>query len=143
MIDWAIALSTASQAIKFANDLWQIDKEVTQAALKLKIADLTDTLADLKNILTEAKTDAAEKDSEIERLKTLHRRLMDDTVELAGYRYRKSQDGKEPAAGYPFCNVCFQKDGVLLETVQLYEDGMPMGCPGCGAKYTGVRTFAG
>jgi hypothetical protein len=61
MIDWPLALSTASQAIKFVNELRAIDKEVSQAELKLKIADLTGTLADLKVILTEAKSDAAEK----------------------------------------------------------------------------------
>jgi hypothetical protein len=55
MIDWTLALSTASQAIKFANDLRLIDKEVSQAELKLKVADLTGTLADLKMILTEAR----------------------------------------------------------------------------------------
>jgi hypothetical protein len=40
MIDWPLALSTASQAVKFANDLRKIDKEVSQADLKLKIAEL-------------------------------------------------------------------------------------------------------
>jgi hypothetical protein len=141
MIDWALALSTASQALKFANDLRQIDKEVSQADLKLKIAELTETLADLKIMLTEAKVDAAEKDSEIERLKTLHRRLVDDVVELDGYKYRKRQDGKGPAAGYPFCNVCFQKNGLLFETTQVQEAGMPVQCPNCRAKYISVRTF--
>jgi hypothetical protein len=37
----------------------------------LKIADLTSTLADLKTILGEAKSDAAEKDEELGRLKKL------------------------------------------------------------------------
>jgi hypothetical protein len=142
MIDWALALSTASQAVKFANDLRQIDKEVSQADLKLKVAELTSTLADLKNILTEARTEAAEKDAEIGQLKALHRRLVDDTVELAGYRYRKRQDDKGPAAGYPFCNVCFQKDGLLIETTQLHEPGIPVQCPNCKAKYSSVRNFA-
>lgn len=92
MIDWPLALSTASQAIKLANDLRSIDKEISQADLKLKIAELTSTLADLKMTLTEAKNDAAEKDGEIARLKELQRRVADDTVELYGYRYRKRTD---------------------------------------------------
>jgi hypothetical protein len=37
MIDWAVALSTASQAIKLVNDLRLIDKEVSRSELKLKI----------------------------------------------------------------------------------------------------------
>lgn len=40
MIDWPLALSTVSQAIKLASDLRSIDKEVSEADLKLKIADL-------------------------------------------------------------------------------------------------------
>jgi hypothetical protein len=64
--------------------------------------------------LTEAKNDAAEKDAEITRLKKLQRRLEDETVELFRYRYRKRTDGKEAAAGNPFCDVCLQKDGLLI-----------------------------
>jgi hypothetical protein len=139
MIDWALALSTASQAVKFANDLRQVDKEVSQADLKLKIADLTGTLADLRIILTEAKADAAEKDAEIERLKALHRRVADDTVELAGYRYRKRQDGNGPT-GRPFCNVCFQKEGLLIETTQMLVGGM-LQCPNCEAEYSKVHVY--
>lgn len=116
MIDWPLALSTASQAIRLANDLRSIDKESSQAELKLKVADLTSTLADLKITLTEAKDDANEKDAEIDRLKKLQRRLLEDTIELCGYRYRKRTDGKAGGAGNPFCDVCLQKDGLLIET---------------------------
>jgi hypothetical protein len=56
VIDWPLALSTASQAIKLANDLRTIDKEVSQAELKLKVADLTGALADLKMTLKQKAT---------------------------------------------------------------------------------------
>jgi hypothetical protein len=143
MIDWALALSTASQAIKFANDLRSIDKEVSQAELKLKVADLTSTLADLKMILTEARSDASEKDEEITRLKKLQRRLADETVELYGYRYRKRTDGKPPgAAGNPMCDVCFQKDGLLIEAAFVHGTGIQqLRCPNCKAMYAGLHTY--
>src|SRR5690242_14862286 len=54
MIDWPTAFSTAAQAIKLVNELRSIDKEVNLAELKLKIADLTSSLADIKLTLTEA-----------------------------------------------------------------------------------------
>jgi predicted nucleic acid-binding Zn-ribbon protein len=92
VIDWPLAFSTASQAIKLTNDLRSIDKEIGQAELKLKVADLSNALADLKMLLTEAKSEAAEKDEEIARLQKLQRRQADDTVELYGYRYRKRTD---------------------------------------------------
>jgi predicted nucleic acid-binding Zn-ribbon protein len=94
MIDWPLAFSTASQAIKLANDLRSIDKEVSQAELKLKVADLSTALADLKMTLTEAKSDAAEKDDEINRLKKLQQRLAEETVELYGYQIPKAQGWK-------------------------------------------------
>lgn len=143
MIDWPLALSTASQAIRFANDLRAIDKEVSQAELKLKVADLTSTLAGLKMILTEARSDATEKDEEIIRLKKLQRRLADDTVELYGYRYRKRTDGKPPgAAGNPMCAVCFQKDGLLIETAFVHGTGIQkLQCPNCDATYARLHTY--
>jgi hypothetical protein len=142
MIDWPLALSTVSQAIKLASDLRGIDKEIGEAELRLKIADLTTTLADIKMTLTEARSDADEKDAEITRLVTLHRRVVEDTVELSGYRYRKRTDGRGPAAGNPFCNVCFQKHGLLIETTHLHEAGRPLQCPNCKAKYAGdLRTW--
>jgi hypothetical protein len=141
VIDWPLAISTASQAIKLANDLRSIDKEMSQAELKLRVADLSTTLADLKITLTEAKSDAAEKDEEITRLKKLQRRLADDTVELYGYKYRKRTDGKEGGAGNPFCDVCFQKNGLLIETSHLHVPGRPLQCPNCKARYDGLRTY--
>jgi hypothetical protein len=143
MIDWAVAFSTASQAIKLANDLRSIDKEFSQAELKLKIADLTTTLADLKMTLTEARTDASEKEAEIAQLKNLQRRLQDETVELYGYRYRKRTDGKPPgAAGNPMCDVCFQKNGLLIETSFVHGTGIQqLRCPNCKATYAQLHTY--
>lgn len=142
MIDWPLALSTASQAIKVVNELRSIDKELSQAELKLKIADLTTALADLKMTLTEAKDDAAEKDGEIARLKKLQQRLAEETVELYGYRYRKRTDGKGPAAGNPMCDVCFQKDGLLIETSFVHGTGIQqLRCPNCQAMYAKLHTY--
>lgn len=141
MIDWPLAFSSASQALKLANELRSIDKEMGQAELKLKVAELTSSLADIKLTLTEAKNDAVEKDEEIARLKKLQRRLADETVELYGYRYRKRKDGKDGGAGNPMCDVCLQKNGLLIETTHLHEPGRPLQCPNCKAKYTGLHTY--
>jgi hypothetical protein len=142
MIDWPLAFSTASQAIKLANDLRSIDKEVSEAELKLKVADLSTALADLKLTLTEAKSEASEKEEEIARLKKLQRRLVDDTVEQYGYRYRKRTDGKGLAAGNPFCDVCLQKDGLLIETAFVPGKGIQaLQCPNCEATYGGLHTY--
>jgi hypothetical protein len=143
MIDWPVALSTASQAINLLNELRSIDKEISQADLKLKIADLKGALADLKSTLADARTEASEKDAEIARLKRLQRRLADETVELYGYRYRKRTDGKPPgAAGNPMCDVCLQKDGLLIETAFVHGTGIQqLRCPNCQATYAKLHTY--
>src|ERR1700736_2388270 len=102
MIDWPLALSTASQAIKLAQELRSIDNQLSEAELKLKIADLTSALADLKNTLTEARAESNDKDAEIARLKSTNKRIADDLVEHRGYLYRKQPNDARPA-GNPFC----------------------------------------
>lgn len=142
MIDWPTAFSTASQAIKLANELRSIDKEVNLAELKLKVAELTSSLADIKLTLTEAKSDAGEKEEEIARLKKLQHRLAGETVELYGYRYRKRKDGKEGGAGNPMCDVCLQKNGLLIEMAFVHGKGIQeLKCPNCKATYGGLHTY--
>jgi hypothetical protein len=141
MIDWPLTISTISQAIRLAQDLRSIDKELSQAEAKLKIADLTTALADVKIALTQARDDAAEQQAEINRLKSLHKRLSDDTVEINGRRYRKSADGKP--LGHSFCAVCLEKDGRLIETVATHMPGLPDQCPSCKALYGDILSYAG
>ena len=142
MIDWPIAFTTLSQAFKVAQELRDIDKEVSQADLKLKIAELSSSLADIKLTLTDARSEATEKDAEISRLKALHRRILEDTVEVNGYRFRKAKDGNG-AAGNPFCDVCFQKQGMLIEMTDTILSGRPLRCPSCAALYVNVPSFQG
>ncbi len=141
MIDWAIALHTASQALELVKGLRTIDKEFDKAELKLKIADLTATLADLKTTLIEAKAEATSKDETIEKLKGVNKRVKDGLIERYGYLYRKRSDDPTMPAGNPFCPVCLQKDGLLFETSVRHETGKPLVCPHCDARYDGVTTY--
>jgi hypothetical protein len=142
VIDWPVTFSTVSQALKVANELRSIDKEMSQAELKLKVAELTGSLADIKLTLTEAKSEATDKDQEIARLKKLQQRLAGETAELYGYRYRKRKDDKGPVAGNPMCDVCLQKDGLLIETSFVLGTGIQqLQCPNCKAKYSGLHTY--
>jgi preprotein translocase subunit SecD len=144
MIDWPLAFSTASQAIKLVNDLRGIEKQFDQAELKLKIANLSTALADLKMTLTDARDELTGKDAEIARLKKMQQRVVDETVELYGYRYRKRKSGPGLAAGNPFCDVCFQKEGLLIETSNVPGKGiMAQQCPNCKAVYGQLHTFTG
>ena len=54
-MDIASGLSAASAAITIAKDLREIDRSVDEATFKLKIAELTEALADTKIALSDAR----------------------------------------------------------------------------------------
>jgi hypothetical protein len=86
MVDFALALSTVSQALKLANDLRGIEKAYDAAEAKLKIAQLMSNLADLKITLVDAKDEVATKQAEIDRLTALFKRHT-ELIEANGYKY--------------------------------------------------------
>jgi hypothetical protein len=130
MVDFALALSTVSQALKLANGLKEIEKLYNAAELKLKIAELITNLADLKITLVDARQDAAEKQMEIERLTNLFKRSA-ELVEFNGYKYDKDQDGKP--RGHAYCPVCEQQ-GAFIHVATLLDEHQR--CPKCQAHYT-------
>ena len=67
MVDIMGALATANQAINLAQDLRGIDK-LDAASYRLKIADLTNALSDIKLALTHVKEDLAYKEDQIDKL---------------------------------------------------------------------------
>ena len=69
-----------------------LEKAFDEASFKLRIADITSNLADLKIALGEAKSEAAEKDAEYPASKNEFA-FRANTIELKGFRYEKSSDG--------------------------------------------------
>ena len=134
MVDIMGALATASQAIKLVQDLRGIDKALDTAEYKLKIADVTDALSNIKLGLTDAKEDLASKDAEIDKLKKQFRRLA-DTVEYRGFKYDKGKEGKPN--GMAYCPVCEQKAALLIHLTRIEGEDT---CPSCKAHFGG-RTY--
>lgn len=61
-------LTAANQATQLLKELREIDQSVDEAAFKLKIAEITETFADTKIALSEARVALAERDAEISKL---------------------------------------------------------------------------
>jgi hypothetical protein len=59
-MDFMGAIATATKAIEGLKLLMNLEKAFDEASFKLRIADVTSNLADLKVALTEAKSEAAE-----------------------------------------------------------------------------------
>jgi DNA repair exonuclease SbcCD ATPase subunit len=129
MVDIMTALATASQALKLTQELRGIDKAVDAAEFKLKIADLTGALSDIKLALTEAKEELVSKDTEIANLKKQFQRSA-EMVEVKGFRYKKGEDGKPK--GKPYCPVCEQKLGQFYHLTRLLGKDV---CPNCKAVF--------
>jgi hypothetical protein len=145
--EWAImdfmgAIATATKAIEGLKLLMSLEKTFDEASFKLRIADITSNLADLKTALTEAKSEAAEKDAEIVRLKKEFAFAFENTIIVGGFRYEKSSRGN--AQGMPFCPRCEKVDGRLIN---LAKTGMSTAglhkaiCPQCKSVFGRVPGY--
>ena len=139
-MDFIGAIATATKALEGLKLLRGLEKSFDEASFKLTIADLTTNLADLKIALGEAKSEAAEKDAEISRLKNEFAFRAENTIESKGFRYEKSSDGKPQ--GMPFCIRCEKVDGRLIPIVfTLSKEGNQAVCPQCQSKFGVVRGY--
>ena len=114
------------------------EKTFDEASFKLRIADITSNLADLKIALTEAKSEAAEKDAEILRLKKEFAFAVENTIMAHGFRYeRSSSEGN--VQGMPFCPRCEKVDGRLINLAK--SIGRHAICPQCKAEFMHVSRY--
>lgn len=124
-------------ALNLAKDLFSFNKAYSEADLKLKIAELTTALAGAQIGLTEVQKEMQAKDKQIDDLKKSFA-LRTETVELHGYKYRKTDEGKP--IGFAFCPRCEQNEGKMFQLTLLNKPGRPYGCPQCKSEYLGGVT---
>ncbi len=135
-MDITAAVQSIATALGIVKDLRAIDRGVDEASFKLKLADLTESLADAKVTLVEAQSALQEKDQEIDRLKQAFE-FRGTTVSRHGFRYEDCGDGTPQ--GPPFCPRCEAKDGFLILLNQ-YGGVSELQCPQCKSKFR-VSTF--
>ena len=136
-MDFMGAIATATKAIEGLKLLMSLEKTFDEASFKLRIADITSNLADLKIALTEAKSEAAEKDAEILRLKKEFAFAVENTIMAHGFRYEKSSRGN--VQGMPFCPRCEKVDGRLINLAK--SMGRNAICPQCKAQFGHVSGY--
>jgi hypothetical protein len=137
MTDFVTAFAVAGQAINLIKELRGVDKALSEAEFKVKIADLNIAVSELKNALVDAKDEVKLKDEEIARLNKMFVKIK-DTVELSGYLYDKNEEGKPH--GYAYCAVCLQKHGFMFHLVTL-PIGIGGQCPNCKSAFNGLRPY--
>jgi hypothetical protein len=131
MVDFVTGLQAAAAGLSVLKELNKVDNEYDKAALKLKVAELSNALATVQITLAEAQTEAAKKDAEIAKLQGNFKQK-EEMVEYHGFHYRKGGDGKPKGRAY--CPRCLDK-GLLMMTVHMYKPGRPSGCPECKSEY--------
>jgi rubrerythrin len=137
MTDFVTALATAGQAINLIKELRGVDKALSEADFKLKIAELSTAISGLQNALVDAKGEIKAKDEEMERLrKTLIK--SSDTIEKYGFLFDKNGNGGPK--GHAYCPVCLQKHGYMFHLTKTHKAGRPQQCPNCNAEYQ-ITTF--
>jgi hypothetical protein len=135
MVDINAALGAVTAAIGLAKELRSIDKEYDKAELKLKVADLAESLADAKQNILAIGDDIRERDEEIARLRSILNFKSDKLIDKGQFRYFIDKDGYPK--GNPICPVC-EKQGDFLSVVQDRSKGIgkiTYYCPKCRSNY--------
>jgi len=138
-MDIPVLLASITSAIGIAKELREIDRGLGEADFKMKIAELTASLADTKIALVDLQEELQAKDREIGRLRSAFE-FRGSTVVKNGCRYEDRGDGTPQ--GNAFCPRCEQKDGFLM---RLADASGPRGsyvCPECNVNYEDLLGYS-
>ena len=135
MLDIPLALGLTTKSLELVKALRDIDKQLGEAELKAKAAELLSNLADVKIALVEAGDELRERDAMITRLKAAFQ-LKEDCVRQNDFLYSKSPAGTP--TGSPYCPRCEQIDGVMIKLARDAGERGNAICPQCKSKYRHV-----
>ena len=139
-MDFMGAIAAATKAYEGVKLLRDLEKNFSEATFKATIAEITSNLADLKMALSEAKSEAAEKDAEILRLKKEFAFRAENTIVVHGFRYEKSSAG--PPQGLPFCPRYEKVDGRLINLARMTKASFRNAiCPQCKSEFGRVSGY--
>jgi hypothetical protein len=124
--------AAVTAALSLGKELLNVNKAYNDAEFKLKIAEITASLATVKMSLAEAQTLMIEKDQESAALKRSVA-FKAELIEERGFKYRKNDKG-EPT-GYAFCQRCEEKESKFYQLTESNKAGRPYTCPNCHADY--------
>ncbi len=131
-------LAVIAQAISITKDLKDIDRGIDSAEFKLKIAELSSSLADAKLTLLDAQEELQGYEKEIRQLKDAFA-FRGKLVEYHGLKYESFEDGGPK--GNPFCPRCEQNSGRFYRLNEIRKDGIRWICPECKTDYGHVPAF--
>ncbi|GGA50908.1 hypothetical protein GCM10011385_00180 [Nitratireductor aestuarii] len=136
-MDIAGSIAAVSSALTIVKEIKEIDAQLDQASLKLKIAELTEALAEAKLGLVDVLEDLRMKDQEISRLNDQLRYRAENLIDYNGFRYQNVEGSPK---GRPYCPACEAKGLYIMVAQDRNTPGHPYKCPSCRADfgYSGV-----
>lgn len=139
MLDIPLANGLATKSLELVKALRDIDKQLGEAELKAKAAELLSNLADVKIAFVEAGDELRQRDAKIAQLKTAFQ-LKDECVRQHDFLYTKRPDGT-PTGGRPYCPRCEQIDGMMMKLMKDTGERGDAICPQCKTKYRHVPFY--
>ncbi len=123
------SVKTASEILKYIRDAGQ---ELESAEYKLKLAEMTEALADLRIFMSELRESLVEKDAEISALKDALQ-LKATLIRHREVYYEKDEAGT--ATGSAFCPKCWEVDFKIIHLVRNHRPRHYSRCPSCETLY--------
>lgn len=131
-------LSATYTALKAAGEIAKIvvaaDKQLSEAELKMRLADMMGALSDARMSLASVQEEIDGRDAEIGRLKEALEHKA--SVRKDGNAYYEVDESGEPV-GEPYCMHCYQSRHILRILVQPRLSGEEGFCATCKTRYAG------
>lgn len=127
------SIKTATDIVKFLKDS---DTSIQQAEMKLKLADLLNSLADAKIELVEIQETLAIKDKKITELEDAFQDK--DSLVRNFDAYFKVDENGNPT-GVAYCLRCWETDHKQRQLVKNSKDLHVRECTSCGHRYDHMR----
>ncbi len=138
-MDIPTTLASVTAALGLVKELREIDTQVDQAEMKLKLAEITSALADAKMAVADASEEMQAREKDIAELNELLAYSSDHLTRYNGLYYDQEDD---KPTGHPYCTVCYS-EGMLIKLAEnLNIGGAPSFCPKCKSSYGRVTKFA-
>ena len=128
------ALKGASEIVK---QIMTADRALDQAALKLRMAEVLEAVAEARSALIDVKQELADRDDEIAKLKATFAQAAELKKLDGGYSYVIGDNGQP--LGAPICPKC-HVDGAIMQMVQAGDPDRAQ-CPKCQQAYTPVDIY--
>lgn len=134
------AIAGAGQTLKLIKELKSLDSSLEIAEFKAQMAELYNSVGDLRIALADANDIIQSKNNEINKL-AVHTKISSNTTTIDGFKFEADRSGN--AIGRAYCPKC---DAVDKQFIVLVDHSVEFGktiCPVCKRPFLSKNTIIG